>query len=163
VPESVPPADRWGSPFSDGAAYNSSYASSIPRGFLEEERLPASVAGEQPSSNNAVLGPRLPDVPVEPSIQSKVSSVFLLGWGFFVVGAILLLIGLIAWATWVTPTGLCYSGFGQSIPCPAVELTPNDSVGVLVGTLGGLVVIAMGLVLVCLAWLHQPASSKWPG
>lgn len=93
----------------------------------------------------------------ELTLATKARVVLWTGWGLVIAGLLILgLAGALA-AYWTTTAGTCYPpGGGTSVPCPASELTTNNFAVVIALMLWSGVMIVLGGVLACVAWLHKP-------
>jgi len=96
----------------------------------------------------------------EPTLAYKVRAIFWTGSGLIMVGCVILGLAVILGAFWTTTTGTCLppAGGGTS-PCPASELTTNNFAVIMSLMIWSGVMVAVGSVLVCLAWLQKPASA----
>jgi len=96
----------------------------------------------------------------EPSLATKVSVVLWTGWGLVFVGLIILGVAVGLSTFWTAPAANCPQ-FGGSPPnsCPAGELTTNNFAVVLVLMLWSGVLVALGGILACTAWLHKPTRA----
>jgi hypothetical protein len=113
-------------------------------------------SGQSPRDVEKLLGS--PEKVEAPALAYKIGVISWTGWALIILGIVTLLGGAIATLAWTSPPmGPCFPpGGASSIPCPASELTPNNLAVIIVITVGSIVVIAWGGVLVCLAWLHKP-------
>lgn len=118
------------------------------------------VASEQaPSRLEKLVGPADPKPADTPA--HKVETVVGIGWVLVGIGMVALTVGFVLWSEWITPTGTCFPpGGGAAIPCPAAELTSNDLAVVMVITMVASIMVGLGVVLVCLAWLHKPPQAE---
>jgi len=96
----------------------------------------------------------------EPTLAYKVRAVFWTGSGLIMTGFVILGAAAILAAFWTTAPGTCMPPpGGGSTSCPASELTTNNFAVVITLMIWSAVMVALGGVLVCLAWLHKPASA----
>ena len=118
-------------------------------------------ASEQNSGKVEKLADSTVKAEVTP-LAEKVSVITGAGAGLLVLGFVFLLVAAELWSMWTSPTaGVCFPpGGGSSIPCPASELTSNNLAFVIFFLVVSTTMIALGSVLVCLAWLHEPVPGE---